>query len=271
MSRLLATPQKTAARLPHVDVRLPLVDVRLPHVDLGLLFLRRAVQFDVAARWSGRCVLFTRAAEALFYMARGGKKVGGSEWTSEQLASLVQVGAVFSVWTADYEASDLYPLLIEDLASDGAMTVSFPDGDKPSHVRCTAASIERGQGPVFLSQKQAVAGQARSHQHLLQSDRHSPPFLLSRTALGQLKAGQSVLVEVNGGRFSVTRRGEGRKAVRIGDEAISVRTLHAQDDSETAWSPVDLWVLDHPQWPIIMQIDFGGECELSLFEVHPAS
>lgn len=205
-------------------------------------------------------------------MARGGKKAGGGSapWSSEQLASLLAEGAVFSMWMADYDASDLYPLRIEELGPDGSVTVSFPDGSARAILRCEAAAIEAGQGPVFLSQGSAIAGKVLSGQPQLRTDSHSPPFLLSRAALATLKDGQPVSIDVYSGRFSVTRRGEAVSTVRIGDEPITVRTIHAQDDSDSTWSPVDLWVLDHPKWPIILQIDFGGECELSLFEIKPA-
>lgn len=205
-------------------------------------------------------------------MARGGKKTGSGagKWSSEQLAELLQVGAVFSVWTADYDANDLYPLRIDALTDDGGITLSFPDGSRLSRIHCTQAALADGQGPVFLSQMSAIAGPAHSTDWRLETASHSPPFLLSRAALGKLKAGQSVTLDVYTGQFSVTKQGEAVATVRIGDEPISVPVLHAQDDRDSDWSPVDLWVLDHPQWPLLLKLDFGGECELSLFEITPA-
>ena len=50
----------------------------------------------------------------------------GTTPVAEKLAAMVQQGACFSVWTADYDANDLYPLRIEELGDDGAMVLSYP-------------------------------------------------------------------------------------------------------------------------------------------------
>ena len=60
-------------------------------------------------------------------------------------------------------------------------------------------------------------------------------------------------------------------AARPGQGAVSYTHLDVYKRQESDWSPVDLWVLDHPKWPLLMKLDFGGECELSLFEIKPVS
>ena len=195
----------------------------------------------------------------------------GTTPVAEKLAAMVQQGACFSVWTADYDANDLYPLRIEELGDDGAMVLSYPDPPARSEIRCSADAIERGTGVVFLSQFSALAGKAQMKNRALATKTHSPPFLLSRESVRRLKAGESVPLEVYSGSFNLKLFGEAQTTVRINEQPVKVRVLHAQDDGESDWSPVDLWVLDHPKWPLLMKLDFGGECELSLFEIKPVS
>lgn len=67
----------------------------------------------------------------------------------------------------------------------------------------------------------------------------------------------------------VRKVGIAQTSVRIHDAPFKVPVLHAQDVTETDWSPVDVYVLDHPTWPLLLKLEFGGECELSLFEITP--
>lgn len=187
-----------------------------------------------------------------------------------KLVAMLRPGACFSVWTSDYDASDLYQLRIDELKPDGAMVLSFPDPPAESKIRCSAEAVERGSGVVFLSQYSAVADKSHSRNHLLSTKTHSPPFLLSRDSLRRLKAGETVPIEVYSGTVAVKLHGKAQATVRIHEQPFKVPVLHAQDQQETDWSPVDLWVLDHPEWPLLLKLEFGGECELSLFEVKPA-
>ena len=195
---------------------------------------------------------------------------GTGAGATADLAALVQPGAVFAVWTSDYDASDLYELRMDELSEAGGMVLSYPDPPARATIRCSQAALQAGSGVVFLSQYSAVAGGTEMQDRQLVTATHSPPFLLSRDCLRRLKAGESVLLSVYSGSFSVKLVGSAQTTVRIHEQPVKVPVLHAQDDRETDFSPVDLWVLDHPEWPLLLKLEFGGECELSLFEIQPA-
>ncbi|HNK44873.1 MAG TPA: hypothetical protein PKL17_08835 [Pseudomonadota bacterium] len=213
--------------------------------------------------------------------ARGaGKKTASSDANSDgnvrppggfKLADLVKPGAVFSVWSSDYDASDLYPITIESIDPNGALVLSYGTPTGKATLRCEAASTEQGQGVVFLSQFAAMTdGDTVSKNGKLTTATHSAPFLLSRALLAKLSAGEEVTLSVYSGSFAVKKVGTAQATVRIHEKPVKVQVLHAQDTTETDFSPVDLWVLDHPVWPILLKLEFGGECELSLFEIEPA-
>ncbi len=188
-----------------------------------------------------------------------------------KLADYVKPGAVFSVWTSDYEASDLYPLTIESMTPGGDMVVSFPASSGKVEVRCDASAVKAGSGIVFLSQGSAMSkADATSKNGKLSTKTHCPPFLLSRSILEQLRAGQEVTIAVYTASLTIKRVGTAQATVRIDDKPFKVPVLHAQDTSETDFSPVDLWVMEHPLWPLVLKLEFGGECEISLFEIEPA-
>lgn len=188
-----------------------------------------------------------------------------------KLAALIQPGAIFSVWASDYDASDLYPITIESIDPSGAMQLGYPEPSGKATLRCEAASIERGTGVVFLSQYTAMAdGDKPSKNGRLTTSTHTAPFLLSRELLAKLSAGEEVTLSVYSGSFSVKKVGTAQATVRIHEKPVKVPVLHAQDTTETDFSPVDLYVLEHPVWPLLLKLEFGGECELSLFEIEPA-
>ena len=185
-----------------------------------------------------------------------------------KLADLVKPGAVFSVWSSDYDASDLYPITIESIDPNGALVLSYGTPTGKATLRCEAASTEQGQGVVFLSQFAAMTdGDTVSKNGKRPRPRTVRCFC--RALLESCLRGRSHAV----GLFGVVcgqKVGTAQATVRIHEKPVKVQVLHAQDTTETDFSPVDLWVLDHPVWPILLKLEFGGECELSLFEIEPA-
>ncbi len=188
-----------------------------------------------------------------------------------KLADYIKPGAILSVWTSDYEASDLYPLTIEAIEPSGDLVVSFPSPTGKVDIRCNASAVKDGAGIVFLSQGCAMSKvDAISKNGKFATKTHSPPFLLSRAMLEQLRAGNEVTLSVYTASLTVKKVGTAQATVRIFEKPVKVPVLHAQDTSETDFSPVDLWVLEHPVWPLVLKLEFGGECEISLFEIEPA-
>jgi hypothetical protein len=114
---------------------------------------------------------------------------GGVARAGTDLAALVKPGAVFAVWTSDYDASDLYELRMDELSEAGGMVLSYPDPPARATIRCSQAALAHGSGVVFLSQYSAVAGDTEMQDRQLATATHSPPFLLSRDCLRRLKAG----------------------------------------------------------------------------------
>lgn len=187
---------------------------------------------------------------------------------ADRLAQYVQPGTLFSVWASDYTSGELHTLRIDAATPNGGVVFThLPTGQT---VSCDAKAISGGSGIVFLSSEGTTQpGHKTSTEGPLTTFADTPPFLLSRHSLALLRAGQPVSMSVFSASLKVRKVGIAQTSVRIHDVPFKVPVLHAQDVTETDWSPVDVYVLDHPTWPLLLKLEFGGECELSLFEITP--
>jgi hypothetical protein len=87
---------------------------------------------------------------------------------------------------------------------------------------------------------------------------HTPPFLLGRAALKELRAGKSVEISVFGDGLVFKKVGPAERELEIDGTKMKVGCLHAADGG------FGLWVVDDDKWPVILRVETMDNryCEL---------
>lgn len=163
--------------------------------------------------------------------------------------SLLTPGAALRYEMADFDASDVYRFKLHD-AEDGLALSSAFDGDEPvGAVTFSPDALDRGRTIAVLSQG-SWQGDV-DDDDITRFEAELPPFLVSRAALQELRAGQTRLrpewAPPGAEPTTLTLRERLTLTIDAEGEPLEVPVLVAHGDG------VELRVIDDERWPLVVE------------------
>ncbi len=134
---------------------------------------------------------------------------------------------------------------------DGDLTATWEvEGCHDGDVFVSSEAIDGGTKLIALSQGNISRFQGDVARSVAECEEecgcHTPPFLLGRAALKELRAGKSVELNVFGDILVFKKVGPAERELEIDGERTKVPCLHAAHGRSDG---MGLWVMDDDAWP----------------------
>lgn len=182
--------------------------------------------------------------------------------------AVMRPGTQFICELADDEACDKYRLRIDQIGDGMRFSHAFANGRDPPRdddaefegpVEVGAAALERGDGVLYLSQGRIHGRETTCGVH--HSD--TPPFLVGRSQLAALKAGEEVSLTIFGKTFEVklTRR----ESIPINVDCVPRRLVGLVATGRERY--LSVYIIDDETWPVLLHFEFGRDNYIALHAI----